>query len=59
MKKYKMNKTYFDIEVGFDSGTDKKPGRGYAEPSDPFNPVTAITLYNDWENVLYSLVLKP
>lgn len=59
MKKYKMNKTYFDIEVGFDSGTDKKPGRGYAEPSDPFNPVTAITLYNDWEDVLYSLVLKP
>lgn len=59
MKKYKMNKTYFDIEVGFDAGTDKKPGRGYAEPSDPFNPVTAISLYNDWEDVLYSIVLKP
>ena len=49
----KFNKSYFDIEVAFDKV------KGYADPSDPFNPVTAISIYNNWENTLYSLVIPP
>lgn len=49
----KFNKQYFDIEVAFDKV------KGYADPSDPFNPVTAISIYNNWENTLYSLVIPP
>lgn len=50
---FKIRKTYFDIETGF---CEK---RGYAPTDDPFNPVTAITLYNSWEDTLYSLVVPP
>jgi DNA polymerase elongation subunit (family B) len=52
-REFKINKTYFDIETGF---CEK---RGYAPPEDPFNPVTAITLYNTSDDTLYSLVLLP
>lgn len=51
--KVNLNKTYFDIEVKYDKE------RGYAPPSDPFNPITAISLYNDWEGTLYSMSLPP
>lgn len=49
----KPKKSYFDIETGFDQE------RGYSTTSDPFNPVTAITIYNDWEETLYALAIKP
>lgn len=48
-----LHKTYFDIEADFDEE------RGYAPPDDPFNEITAISLYNNWEEILYSLVLPP
>jgi DNA polymerase elongation subunit (family B) len=51
--KFKLRKTYFDIETGF---CEK---RGYAPTDDPFNPVTAITLYNTHDETLYSLVIPP
>lgn len=48
-----LNKTYFDIEADWDKE------RGYAPPDDPFNRITAISLYNNWEETLYSLALAP
>ena len=44
---------FFDIEVGFD------PVRGFAKPADPFNPVTAITLYRSADRKLLSYLLRP
>ena len=38
----KLNVAFFDIEVDFD------PDRGFSRPEDPFNPITAITVYMDW-----------
>jgi DNA polymerase elongation subunit (family B) len=32
---------------------------GFASPTDPFNPVTAISLYLDWLNQLVTLVIAP
>lgn len=51
--KEKLHKTFFDIEV------DWCPERGFAPPNDPFNRITAISVYNDWENTTYSLTLHP
>lgn len=51
-----LRKTYFDIETDFERG---ETGRGYAPPDDPFNRITAITFYNDWQGTLYSLSLPP
>ena len=34
----KLNIAFFDIETDFD------PDRGFADPSDPFMPITAITV---------------
>lgn len=44
---------FFDIEVDFDKE------RGYAMPEDPFNEITAISFYNDWEDKCYTLVQAP
>lgn len=44
---------FFDIEAGFDQD------RGFAPTDDPFNEVTAITLYRTYDNKLLSFVLKP
>lgn len=49
----KLNTVFFDIEVGFD------PERGFSSPEDPFNPITAISLYMDWMDKLVTLVLPP
>ena len=49
----KMNITYFDIEV------DWSPTRGFAPPDNPFNTITAISLYNSWEEKCYTLVMAP
>jgi DNA polymerase elongation subunit (family B) len=49
----KLQTAFFDIEVDFD------PKRGYAPTSDPFNPVTAISVYLDWLDKLVTLVIPP
>jgi len=49
----KLHKCFFDIEVDFDKD------KGFADPKDPFNPVTSIALYLDWLDELICLCLKP
>ncbi len=49
----KLQTAFFDIEVDFD------PVRGYSSPADPFNPVTAISVYLQWMEQLVTLVLPP
>lgn len=49
----KLHTCFIDIEVDFDSE------RGFAPPEDPFNKITAITLYNDWDDQLITLVIAP
>lgn len=48
-----LNICFFDIEVDFD------PERGYASTSDPFMPITAITVYLKWLNQEITLALPP
>ena len=49
----KLHTAFFDIEVDFD------PERGYSRPDDPFNPITAISVYMDWLDQLVTLVIPP
>jgi len=49
----KLHTAFFDIEVDFD------PVRGFSRPEDPFNPITAITVYLDWMERLITLVIPP
>ena len=49
----KLNTVFFDIE------TDFNPARGFAPTTDPFNPVTAISLYMDWMGQLVTLCVPP
>lgn len=49
----KLHTCFFDIEVDFD------PERGYSPTSDPFNAVTAISMYLDWLDQLITLVIPP
>lgn len=49
----KLHTCFFDIEVDFD------PDKGFSPTSDPFNPVTAISLYLDWLDQLITLVIAP
>jgi len=49
----KLHTCFFDIEVDFD------PEKGFSPTSDPFNPVTAISLYLDWLDQLVTLVIPP
>ena len=44
---------FFDIEVSFD------PTRGFAKPNDPFNPITAISLYRSADRKLLTYLLPP
>jgi DNA polymerase elongation subunit (family B) len=48
-----LNIGFFDIEVDFD------PKRGFAPTDDPFNAVTAISLYTTFSKRLITLVLCP
>ncbi|AMM43827.1 DNA polymerase [Pectobacterium phage vB_PcaM_CBB] len=48
-----LNIVFFDIE------TDFHPKFGYAQPSDPFNRVTAISLYQSWTGKDYVLTMAP
>lgn len=49
----KLQIGFFDIEVGF------HPDKGYATVEDPFNPVTAISIYLKWLGEMITLALKP
>jgi DNA polymerase elongation subunit (family B) len=49
----KLNVAFFDIEVDFDSD------RGFSPPEDPFNPITAISVYLGWVDRLITLVVPP
>ena len=49
----KLHTCFFDIEVDFD------PVKGFSPTSDPFNPVTAISLYLDWLDQLITLCIAP
>jgi DNA polymerase elongation subunit (family B) len=49
----RLQTCFFDIEVDFD------PERGFSKPDDPFNPITAISLYLDWMDQLVTLVIPP
>jgi DNA polymerase elongation subunit (family B) len=49
----KLNVAFFDIEVDFD------PERGFSRPEDPFNPITAISVYLGWLDRLITLVVPP
>ena len=49
----KLNTAFFDIEVDFDKD------KGFADPSDPFNPVTAIAVHLSWLERTICLVCKP
>jgi DNA polymerase elongation subunit (family B) len=48
-----LNVAFFDIEVDFD------PDRGYSSPADPFNAITAISVYCTWLQKMITLVLPP
>jgi len=49
----KLQTCFFDIEVDFD------PVRGFSKPADPFNAVTAISLYLDWLDKTITLAIPP
>lgn len=49
----KLHTCFFDIEVDFD------PEKGFSPTTDPFNPVTAISMYLDWLDQLVTLVIAP
>jgi len=49
----RLHTAFFDIEVDFD------PERGFSRPEDPFNPITAISVYLDWLDQLVTLVIPP
>ncbi len=49
----KLHTCFFDIETGFDHE------KGFAPTTDPFNPITAISLYLDWQDLLITLAAPP
>ena len=49
----RLHTCFFDIEVDFD------PDRGFSPTDDPFNPITAISMYLDWQDLLITLCIAP
>ena len=49
----KLHTAFFDIEANFD------PERGFAPTTDPFNNITAISVYLDWLDKLVTLAIPP
>ena len=50
----KLNIAFWDIETDFD------PERGFADPADPFMPITAITVCLQWlDSALITLAVPP
>ena len=48
-----LQTAFLDIEVDFDSE------RGFSSPEDPFNPITAVSVYLDWMDQLITMVVPP
>ena len=48
-----LNTAFFDIETDFDAT------KGFADPSDPFMPITAISVHLQWLDLLVTLVIPP
>ena len=49
----KLNIAFFDIETDFD------PERGFADPADPFMPITSISVYLQWLETMICLAVPP
>jgi DNA polymerase elongation subunit (family B) len=49
----RLHTAFFDIEVAFDAE------RGFSRPDDPFNAITAISVYMDWLDQLVTLAIPP
>ena len=49
----RLHTAFFDIEVDFDLE------RGFSSPADPFNAITAISVYLDWIDRLVTMVIAP
>jgi DNA polymerase elongation subunit (family B) len=49
----KLNIAFFDIETDFD------PEKGFADPSDPFMPITSISVYLQWLDTMVCLAVPP
>ena len=49
----KLNIAFFDIETDFD------PERGFADPTDPFMPITSISVYLQWLETMVCLAVPP
>ena len=48
-----LHTAFFDIEVAFDKD------RGFSPVTDPFNEITAISVYLDWTEQLITLAMPP
>ena len=48
-----LHTAFFDIEVAFDKD------RGFSPVEDPFNPITAVSVYLDWMDQLITLAVPP
>ena len=49
----RLQTAFFDIEANFD------PERGFAPTNDPFNSITAISVYLDWLDKLVTMAIPP
>ena len=49
----KLNIAFFDIETDFD------PEKGFADPADPFMPITSISIYLQWLETMVCLAVPP
>ena len=49
----KLHTVFFDIE------TDFHKDKGFSPPEDPFNKITAVSLYLDWADKLICLAIPP
>ena len=49
----KLNIAFFDIETDFD------PEKGFADPSDPFMPITSVSVYLQWLDTMVCLAVPP
>ena len=49
----KLNIAFFDIETDYD------PERGFADPADPFMPITSISVYLQWMETMICLAVPP
>jgi DNA polymerase elongation subunit (family B) len=49
----KLNIAFFDIETDFD------PEKGFADPADPFMPITSISVYLQWLETMICLAVPP